>query len=672
MKVIQFPLSKITICFVIGILVAHYFHLGINWFFPFFTILLFIAVLYLYYKKSKVLFGISVLFLSFLLGIITLLSHQETNNPKHYLHQLKTAQTEFSAQVILTEKLKNTTNNNRYVAQMVTLNNQESVGKIIVNIAKDSLIQDFEIGNQLLLQGSFYKNQKASNPNQFDYGKYLETKQIYAQIYTRNDRLKILKTHKTIWYYTSKWRNTIAKNLEKSGFSKQELNVAMALILGQQQDISPEIIHDYQYAGAIHILSVSGLHIASLLMVLNALLRFFPNTKKWRVFKLVFLLSFLWLFGILAGLAPAVLRSVTMYSFVTIGLHLRKTVNFYHTLLVSILLILLIEPSFIFDIGFQLSYLALFFIVWLQPIFEKIYTPKNKFDQTLWEILTVSFAAQIGTLPISIYYFHQFPTLFFITNLVVLPFLGIIMGYGVFVMLLAAFNVTWVWTSKLLEFFIFLMNKVISWVASFENFVLKDISLSAPMMWLLYVIIIVFFITIQKPTFKKIVFLLCGVIGLQFLFIHQKYQTQKTDEFIVFNKKRNTIITVRNGDNITLYGNDSIAKNHKNDLSLNAYVVANFCKLKSTQSPRNFFYFKDKKIMVIDSSGVYLENIQPDIVLLINSPKINLDRFLLAIKPQQIVADGSNFTTYRTLWEATCRKQKIPFHDTTEKGFYKF
>ena len=105
---------------------------------------------------------------------------------------------------------------------------------------------------------------------------------------------------------------------------------------------------------------------------------------------------------------------------------------------------------------------------------------------------------------------------------------------------------------------------------------------------------------------------------------------------------------------------------------MNAYVVANFCKLKSTQSPRNFFYFKDKKIMVIDSSGVYLENVQPDIVLLINSPKINLDRFLLAIKPQQIVADGSNFTTYRKLWEATCRKQKIPFHDTTEKGFYKF
>ena len=113
----------------------------------------------------------------------------------------------------------------------------------------------------------------------------------------------------------------------------------------------------------------------------------------------------------------------------------------FHTLLVSILLILIVAPSFLFDVGFQLSYIALFFILWLQPWLSQLWKPKYKITKYLWDILTVSFAAQIGAFPLSIYYFHQFPGLFFITILIILPALGIIMALGVFVMiLLAGFN----------------------------------------------------------------------------------------------------------------------------------------------------------------------------------------------------------------------------------------
>jgi competence protein ComEC len=108
-----------------------------------------------------------------------------------------------------------------------------------------------------------------------------------------------------------------------------------------------------------------------------------------------------------------------MFSFVAIGYQLRS-VNVYHTLLVSIFLILLFQP-FLFDVGFQLSYIALFFIIWLQPLLASIWSPRNKPLKYIWGILTVSFAAQIGTMPLSIYYFHQFPGLFFITNLAVIP-----------------------------------------------------------------------------------------------------------------------------------------------------------------------------------------------------------------------------------------------------------
>lgn len=614
MKVIEFPLAKITFCFVFGILAAKYLHISLHWFWIFITLLFYAITAFFYFKKINNLFVVSSLLVSFLTGIITLLSHSELYNPSHYVHVINDCDKEISTEVILTEKLKSTHNNSRYTARVNFINNKKSFGKLIVNIVRDSSLQHLEIGSHLLVRGSYYRNKKPLNPNEFDYGNYLENKQIFAQVYTNYQNIKITSIEKSIWYYTSKLRNTIAKNLEKNGFSKQELNVVMALILGQQQDISQDVIRDYQYAGAIHILSVSGLHVASILLVLNFLLNFFPNTKKWRFFKLLFLLTFLWVFAALAGLAPAVLRSVTMYSFVIVGLHLRKTVNIYHTLLVSMLIILVVEPSFLFDVGFQLSYVALFFIVWLQPLLQGIYTPKNKIQNYLWNIVTVSFAAQIGTLPLSLYYFHQFPMLFFVTNLVVLPALGIIMGYGVFIMLLAIFNICTYWLLKPLEWSIWLMNKVINWVASFENFVLKDISFTAPMMWLFYGLIILFFISVEKPTFKKIIATLCCIIALQAVFIFEKYKVQKTNELIVFNKNRNTAITIRNGSKLILYANDSIEKNYKTDWSLKSYSVANFCEVKRVRTIQNFMYFKYKKIVIVDSTSLYLQKMQADIL----------------------------------------------------------
>ena len=176
-----------------------------------------------------------------------------------------------------------------------------------------------------------------------------------------------------------------------------------ALILGQQQDISKEILNDYQYAGAIHILSVSGLHVGFILLFLTFLLKPIPKNKLGNTIRLIIIIICLWGFAILAGLSPSVIRSVTMFSFVAVGMYLKRSTNIFHTLLVSMFLILFFQPSFLFDVGFQLSYLSLFFILWLQPLLSNIWTPKNKIVNYFWDILTVSFAAQIGAFPLSIF-----------------------------------------------------------------------------------------------------------------------------------------------------------------------------------------------------------------------------------------------------------------------------
>lgn len=672
MKVVQFPLVRITLFFIFGILFAQHTNPNLNWvIFALAVGFLLVFLSYLFFKnrsKKRYYFGISAVLLSFFIGVFTFVSSNPIHNAKHYFHQLNEESEYSSFEVTIKEKLKTTAYFDRYVAQLNRINNTKSHGKILVNIKKDSTSYAFPIGTRIQLHGTLHKNKEPNNPNQFDYGRYLENQHIYGQIYTHYTTLKTSTLpEKSVSYYASKLRNRIIHTLEKNHFNKTELHVVVALILGQQQDISPDVIRDYQYAGAIHILSVSGLHVGLILLFVTFLLKPIPNTKKNALLKLSLVLLSLWGFGILAGLAPSVVRSVTMFSFVAIGMFLRRNVNIYHTLLVSALLILLVQPSFLFDVGFQLSYIALFFIVWLQPMLTLIWTPKNKIVNYFWEIITVSFAAQLGTFPLSIYYFHQFPGLFFVTNLIVIPMLSIILATGVIVLFLAAFDWVWMPLLQFLEWSIYWLNTIIRWVASFEDFILKDISFSWELMIACYLLLISSILWFKQPHYKKLVIALAAIVLVQLTLFHDNYVSQKEQEFIVFHQKKRTLLTERNGRKLTVYTNEKTTAIPV----LKSYVVANSCRIKGKKSLSNLYYFKNTKMLLLDSLGIYTTNEKPDILLITHSPKVNLERLFTHWKPKQVVVDGSNFKSYVKLWKATCRKEKIPFHDTSEKGFYK-
>ena len=676
MKVLQFPLAKITIGFVAGILVAHYFKPAILVVF----LVLFVSVCafiisFLISKRNAVnpmYFGIATYFLAFVIGSSSQIIHTDSFQENNYIHQKSIFDKPHLVSITVREKLRSTSFNDRYIVLVNSIDSNKRSGRILLNFRKDSLNHKFEIGTHLQIKGSLYQHSSAKNPNQFDYGKYLENKQIYAQMYADVSEIKIGSIiEKDVWYYTSKLRAKIIRNLEKSNFNKAELHVAIALILGQQQDISPEIIKDYQYAGAVHILSVSGLHIGFILLFVTFLLQPFPNTRLGSFIKLIIILLSLSSFGFIAGLAPSVLRSVTMFSFVAIGMYLRRSTNIFHTLLVSMLLILLFQPSFLFDVGFQLSYLALFFILWLQPLFAQLWTPQYKIVNYFWEILTVSFAAQIGTLPLSIYYFHQFPGLFFVTNLVIIPFLSVIMGFGVLVMVLAAFDNVPHFLAKSLEWSIYILNKIINSIASLEQFIFRDIPFNWQLLLSLYLLLIAMIIWFKKPSFNRLVLMLVGVIVFQVTYFQTHLTIQNQRELVIFNSKKNTLIAERIGNDITLYANDSLLKTTSENKTLVSYSMGNFSSLKTKRRVRNLLYFNGNKILVVDSLGVYPMDIRPDIVVFIQSPKINFERFLQTAKPKMVVADASNFRTLQKLWKVTCLKEKIPFHATGEKGFYR-
>ncbi len=670
MKVLNFPLAKISIFFIFGILFSKYFSL--NPILVFTTLVVSILILFaVYFKKLKSFFGSLSLIISFLFGIATCVFHNETLKSNHYIHGIENLKSDTDFEITVLEKLKNSATNYRYKVEVVQINNQLKTGKLILNIKNEATIPILKIGSHLKLKGSIYKNRNPNNPSQFDYAKYLENQQVYGQVYVYPEDIKIGNSiDKNLNYYAAELRNTIIFNLKKNNFNSKELNVVIALILGQQQDISPEILKDYQYAGAIHVLSVSGLHVGFILIFITFLLKPIPNSKLGSLSKVIITLLSLVLFGVLAGLAPCVLRSVVMFSFLTIGNYLKRSVNIYHTLLVSILVILLFEPSFLFDVGFQLSYIALFFIVWLQPLFSSIYIPKNKLVGYFWDIITVSFAAQIGTLPLSIYYFHQFPGLFFITNLIILPFLTLILALGVVVVILAGFDFVWLPMMHTLEKSIWLLNKVIGWVASFEDFIFKDVPITIYMMWNLYLIIILFIIWAKKPSFTKLTISLVSVLLFQILLFQTKFKTSKTSEFIVFSQRKSTLICERNGKSNTIFANDSVLKKLNQNTVLKSFLVANFNSEILKKELKNLYYFKKNKIVVLDEKTSLIGE-KMDVLILINSPKINLERLFLTQKPKQIVADGSNYKSYVKIWRKIAKKYNVLFHDTSENGFFK-
>lgn len=676
MKVLDFPLAKITFSFVFGILVAYnlqppFLILVVHLFIG----LLFLSTFYLLSKKNKklnLLFGLSAYYTSFCIGMIALSINNDSFQISNYIHYKNAFESPHSIDITLREKLKSNDYNDRYIAVINRIDNKYYSGRIIINIAKDSIQNPLIVGNNIRVKTILQQNNTPKNPNQFDYSKYLANKQIYAQIYASKSDITInRKIKKDIWFYTSRLHSRIVHNLEKAKFNKTEMHVALALILGQQQEISSEIKQDYQYSGVTHILSVSGLHVGFIMLFILFILKPIPNTQKGSFIKLTIIIISLALFAIISGLSPPVLRSVVMFSFLAIGNHLRRNSNTYHTLLVSILLILLFEPYFLFDAGFQLSYIALFSILWIQPLLKNIWLPKNKIIKYLWEALTVSFAAQIGTSPICLYYFHQFPALFFVTNILILPVLSFIMIVGIVVMLISIFTSCPIILIQIFEKSIYLLNQIIHYVASFESFVIKNISFNSYHLISFYLFLLASITWLKKPDYNKLIIVLFSIILVQISFIQTKKVIETKQELIIYNIRKKTIITERIGKNISLFSSTPLSEKESKNNILDSYLVANSVVLKSINKIKNVLFFKGRKILIIDSSGIYENKVKPDILLLTGSPKINLDRVLEELHPKIVVTDGSNSYSFQKYWKTSCYKKRIPFHSTSEKGFYK-
>ena len=674
-KFLKFVPVQFTFFLILGILSGYFVNFQPIYIVWVLGILLFVFSLIYYYsnKLSKFLevFTVMVYAISFLIGVGAITFKNQLNQQLHYSNNSKFKIDKSISSIIQIEKeLKPNLYYNKYEAKVLQTDGSKSSGRILVNFKRDSSGSRFQINDRLAIKSIFTEIRGPMNPYAFDYKKYLERHQIYHQVHLNKEQFLVLDNGiSSIKGVAGLLRLKINESLIANGFENNELAVINALLLGQRTFMTKELLESYSGAGAMHILAVSGLHIGIILMLLTIFfkpLHFLKNGKRIATFLIIILL---WIYAVIAGLSPSVVRAVTMFTALTIGMGLVKRTNVYNTLVISMFFLLLFNPYYLFEVGFQLSYLAVFSIVWIQPKVDSLWKPKFWLFKRFWQLFTVSMAAQIGVLPLSLYYFHQFPGLFFLTNLVIIPFLGLILSLGILTIILSYFDVLPEFFKNSYQYIIQLMNQFVEWVSSQEYFIVENITYSLYLMLGCYLFIFVCFKWIEKKVYYRSIWILCSVLVIQSILIRERYIVNSTDEFVIFNNGRRSIIGNRVGNNLKISTNDSL---NINGYSLKPYLVGsgieNYGKNIKTEK---LFKFKNETILIVDSLGIYeFRSIKPTIIVLKKSPKINLKRLLKRLHPKLIIADGSNYKSYVSRWEQTCIKNKTPFHSTMQKGAY--
>lgn len=676
MKLLNFPIIKLTLCLIIGVIIGYYTSINLTLHIYISIALLFILGVGLFIAKSQykqpIWFAALIFITTISIGALTISIKEQWNYRNHYSKHLTISNdSTYIIKFRIRAVLKPSNYHDKYVIDIFKINNKTVSGKSLLNIQKDSTILNLKVDEILITTSNFKQLNIPLNPHQFNYKNYLQKEYIYHQL-TIPDNKKLFKVSTqdhTLFGYASILRERINKNLKQYNFKDEELSIINALLLGQRQDISKDIYNNYAQAGVIHILAVSGLHVGIILLILNFLFKPIERLKHGKSIKIIFIVILLWSFAIIAGLSASVTRAVTMFSIVVIGINLKRPTNIYNTLAISMLFLLLINPMFLFNVGFQLSYLAVFAIVTLQPMLYKLWKPKLKVIDYLWQVFTVTLAAQFGVISVSLYYFHQFPGLFFVSNVVIVPVLGFILGFGIFVIILSLLNILPSILADLYGSIISLMSSFVSWIAQQESFLFKNISFNIVHVIISYLLITVIVISLKKKTYKSVIAVLITLLFCQSLLILEKHQSS-TNKFIVFHKSRFSIIGKKHDRQLVLHHNLNSTQLKNEKSIVNFKIGENIVKTK-IDSIQSIYKLKNKNLLVLDSLGIYnVRSFKADIILLRNSPKINLKRLIDSINPELIISDGSNYKSYQERWSKTCKAQKTPFHQTSKKGAY--
>ena len=588
------PLLILWICFIFGILISEKLSLStvlVHVFLSFSFLFLVFSFLKIHFFFKIKDFVLSIFFLG--LGVFA-----------HELHNKEQVLPNFpnSSEVVFTldKKLNSNEKNKRYEVKILKVNDEINHLGLVLSVPKEEKELDFKH----FYKAEIYLNKVKANAQDFgfDYQKYLGRKQIYFQGYAPNSLQVAEKENLTFSEKIKQKRLEILQNIDQAKLSEKSKEFTKGIILADRTEMDRETVEDFSKSGLVHILAISGSHMAIIFWLILLLLKpIFP--ANFRNVPIVISLIFIWLFAIFIDFGSSVIRSCIMITAYYFYVLLQRKPDLLHAMAISGLAILIFDTNQLFDVGFQLSFIAVFGIFWLnEPILKYLPKPKNNVQNFFVNVVSISIAAQVATLPLVIYYFHQYSLISVIANLVVIPFSEIIIIFALLMTILLGFGFDISWLNTLYDSGVQLVLKVIHFFASLDVFFFKNI----PMHWseVIFLFSMIYFLRrfLTRHHLKSLIKVGFLVILFLMLRIGFNYYENSQSEILVHEFFKEKIISVKEKDKVVFF-----VKNSKNLEKQKKYIIEPYLVARRVNDFKIIFVPQNVKFLVINEKNYSVE-----------------------------------------------------------------
>ncbi len=568
-------------------------------------------------------------------------------------------------------------------------------------VEKDNRSSTIKMGDQLLFHSLLKVPENLGNPEEFNIRQFLFFHYISYSSYVKSDEWSWLsKTRNSfsIFHFADQCRDYFLSIIRQMKLSDDVFAITSAILLGYKNEIDEDLKKSYAYAGASHILAVSGLHVGVVYLVIQWLLFFLNKNRKLQLLRLFLVLCLLWFYALMTGLSSSVVRATTMFSFVALARFMNRPTNIYNVMAASAFLILLVNPFELFKVGFQLSYVAVIGIVYYQPKIRNWFYIKSKVLSFVWDLISVTIAAQLVTTPLSLYYFHQFPSYFLLSGIVLVPLVTIVIYVALAVIIFSWLPYIGSAFSFLLQWLVTFMNDFTIFVEKLPYAVITNIYVNEWLLLLLYslIILITAFILTAKIRFLRLSLLVLIVISMSL--VVRKYESLSSRAVIIYNLPSASTLNLIDGrDNIVF-----VSKEHHQKLLKTArenwikmgmeaekvlffenlteqYLFSNILALNNVNVwfKRHFMSFYNYKIFIINDNtfygaGDFSKKINVDLLVVQGKAKVSMDKLLTIVNAKWIVFDSSCPKHKLTIWKNQLKNTNISYWDVQEKkAWYK-
>jgi competence protein ComEC len=598
----------------------------------------------------------------FLSGLYCVYATNIKNNERFYGHFISEAKQEWIGEIKDLPQEKE--NFYKVKVDVIETANRNTTGEIIAYIRKPFDASLLKPGNRFFTRSFFNPIQSPLNPHEFNYREFLERKNIHHQCFINAEEIVFIETNRSFSLRQAglSIKKEIIERFRNGELEENAANLCVAMLTGYDEDFSREEINAFAHSGTLHVLSVSGLHTGLLYALLVFILGIFDPHRNYKILQTVIIITTLFLLVVITGFSAPVLRASIMLSLLVIG---RTFFNYsgrnsLNILAVSAFLILVFEPFLLFDTGFLLSYLAVTGIICFAPYFSDLFKTRNFVLKKAGDLISISLAAQITTLPLTLYLFHQFPLWFIFSNLLIIPLCTIVMFLGLlFIFKMSFLSSPINFLVKTIYFFIHLTdNNRLGYIDQI-HFDLRDA---------LFMSLVILLLTALIST-RSFRYALTGgliIICWQFNSILESYDVKRRSEIGIYHLNKNFSADLKNR---TLLIHDSNADTANYDYHVKPnhtfqnyhdQVNAGFEYVKKKDF--SFFHLKSKNRTPL------AKRLSAKYLLISNSVEVD-ESLLQQFHPQMVILDGTNTFSYLSKMKEMCRKFEIGFHATKEQGY---